>query len=258
MHKIILYHPKTFHEKNYKYHWIPYSVLSVASYLHAKKYDIIIVDNNTDIMQKNQTAIVEHIKESSVVGISCFIGKQITDGIEFAEMVRKLNKNAIITWGGYAPTLLPEIFLSNEYVDFIVKGPDELSFCQFTDAICNNNGKENISELVSFDINKRPPYPFSIINVSEYIKSDPEIADRTINYVASQNYPFPCDFCSDVSMYKNRHYSINRDRIISDVRYLHENYQINDVKFYDSNFFAVKKRVFDFIEDLKQNNINIK
>lgn len=244
---------------NYKYFWVPYSVLSVASYMYKNKYEVKIIDNNTDIMQKEYDAIEEHIRNSSVVGISCFIGKQIIDGIEFAKKVKLLNRNIKIIWGGYAPTLLPNLFLGKEYVDFIVKGSNELSFYHIVEGICNKEYKGSINcKASSFDISSRPLYPYSMIDVNEYIKNDPEIATRTINYVASQGCPYSCAFCSDVAMYKSRHYSINRNRIISDVKYLHNNFRINGVKFYDSNFFAVKKRVFDFIEDLKHNKIDIK
>jgi len=35
--KVLLFHPRTFHEKNYRNHWIPYSVLSLASFLPTEK-----------------------------------------------------------------------------------------------------------------------------------------------------------------------------------------------------------------------------
>ena len=102
MKKILLYHPKTFHELNYKYFWIPYSVLSIVAYLCNEGYDVKIVDNNTDISEEIEE-IKSYIRESKVIGISCFIGKQIIDGLEFAEYAKKINNNIKFVWGGYVP-----------------------------------------------------------------------------------------------------------------------------------------------------------
>lgn len=256
MKKILLYHPKTFHELNYKYFWIPYSVLSIAAYLCNEGYDVKIVDNNTDISEEIEE-IKSYIRESKVIGISCFIGKQIIDGLEFAEYAKKINNNIKFVWGGYAPTLLPELFLENKYVDYLIKGPNELEFCNIVNKIYSFEMKYKENNHNCFNIKKRPNYPFELLKIEQYIHDDPEISDRTINYVTSQGCPFECGFCSDVSFYHSKQYSVCRERIISDIKYLVSKYNVNGIKLYDSNFFASKKRVFEFINDLNRNRINI-
>ena len=44
--KVLLFHPKTEHEKNYSYFWIPYSLLTLATELKEAGYEPQIFDEN--------------------------------------------------------------------------------------------------------------------------------------------------------------------------------------------------------------------
>ena len=51
--KVVLFHPRTLHERNYRNFWIPYSVLSIASQFSNHDYEVEIIDNNS---QQRETA----------------------------------------------------------------------------------------------------------------------------------------------------------------------------------------------------------
>lgn len=268
---VLLYYPKTYHEENYRFYWIPYSLLAVSTYI-TKQFDVGIIDGNTDIFLRDRDFVKNLIERSKVVGISAVIGKQILDGIEFAKYVKEINPNVTIVWGGYGPTLLPDLFINHEYVDVVVQGQGELTFLDLCERLFSNKSLGNISGIIYktngkithnprrefVNLNERPPYPFSLIDVQQYIRNDPEINTRTINYVSSQGCPFRCGFCSEVAMYQNRWLYLSAERIVNDIKYLYDNYQINGIKFYDPIFFANKHRVFQFIKLLEKNNIKIK
>ena len=266
---ILLFYPKTSHEKNYKFYWMPYSLLSIATYISNKGYRIKIVDNNTNAFTRKSEFIKETIEQAKIVGISSMIGKQMIDGCEFATYVRKINPNATIVWGGYAPSLLPELFAKQKFVDIVVRGQGEKTFLEIVETIFSGGKLEKIKGIVYtkngeviynpnrelINLNERPPYPFSLINVSEYIRDDDEINAKTINYVSSQGCPFKCGFCSEVSMYQCKWLHLSAEKIVRDIKYLYNNYQINGVKFYDANFFTNKNRVMQFIKSLNKNKI---
>lgn len=269
---ILLFYPKTFHEKNYKFYWIPYSLLSIATYIHDKGYGVKILDNNTGIYAREKEYIKELVKQSKIVGISSMIGKQIIDGLGFAKYVREINPNATIVWGGYAPSLLPELFAKQKFVDIIVRGQGEKTFLEFVETILSYGKLEKIKGIIYIqngeviynpnrefiNLNERPPYPFSLINVPTYIRNDDEINTKTINYVSSQGCPFKCGFCSEVSIYQCKWLYLSAEKIIHDVKYLYDTYQINGVKFYDPNFFTNRNRVMQFIKLLNESSITIK
>ena len=106
MKKVILFHPKTDHEKFYKFYWIPYSVLNIGSSCIAAGYEPIIIDENAgEIFKQKELELI--IKSSFCLGISCMTGNQIKNGLVFAKLARTINSNIVI---GYI-RLSPKYFI---------------------------------------------------------------------------------------------------------------------------------------------------
>ena len=86
--KIILYHPKTHHEKFYSFFWIPYSLLTIASVLPSK-CEVQIIDDN---LEKNELNF-EFFKNCLCVGISVMTGHQIKGALNLSKRIKELNSN---------------------------------------------------------------------------------------------------------------------------------------------------------------------
>jgi len=257
--KIILYHPKTHHEKNYRFFWIPYSILSVAAPLIDGGYDVEIWDNNLNERTDYRKKLSSVLEDTICIGVSSMIGHQITCGLRFSKQVKEINSKIPIAWGGALSTLVPETTLKNKFIDFIVRGQGESGFLGLIHYLegkqksipknvgYKNNGKINEGENTVFeDKNTFPRYPFKIINIKRYIRNDPQINTRVLNYVSSQGCPFGCGFCTDTSIYHQKWSALDVDRVIDEVRFLIKGFKLNGIKFYDSNFFVNKKRTIDF------------
>lgn len=126
--KVLLYHPQTQHEKNYKFFWIPYSLLGIAAPLHSEDYETTIWDNNLNKKTDYRQDLQDALEDCVCVGVSSMIGHQILDGLEFSKQVKEINSRVPVVWGGACPTLLPKMTLENQYVDFIVRGQGEMGF----------------------------------------------------------------------------------------------------------------------------------
>ncbi len=265
MKKIILFYPKTDHEKNYLYYWIPYSLLTIASGCIDSRYDILLIDENASSIDEYWNTITNDIDSIICIGISCMTGHQIENGIDFAKSIRKLNENIPIIWGGPHPTLFPKETLHNEYVDYVIQGQGELRLPLLIEHIISNKEKpyhlEGIGEKVDekMYLNKGhvmadkkdfPPFPWHLLDLSKYIKSDNDINTRTLNYISSQGCPFHCGFCSEVALYSGKWTSFNVDRVIADIRYLVNTYELNGIKFYDANLFGKKRHALEIAKQL--------
>ena len=97
--KIVLFHPQTDHERNYSFFWIPYSVLSIGSELEQAGFDVTIIDANANIDYEKHQLDFDNIL---FVGVSAMIGRQISNGIEYVNMIRE-KSNVPILWGGLSP-----------------------------------------------------------------------------------------------------------------------------------------------------------
>ena len=198
------------------------------------------------------------------------IGRQVQYGLAFAKVVKIINPEVPIIWGGAMPSSIPEIALQNELVDIIVRGQGEITFKEIVYRIENKhisldipgisykeNGQiKHIGKAPFFDKNTFPNYLFDLINPLEYIR-DTSLNSRTINYISSQGCPYNCGFCCERGIYKGQWTALEVERMIQDIRYLIDRYQINGIKFQDADFAVNVKRVKRFCLTVLKEKIKI-
>lgn len=273
--KIVLFHPRTLHEKNYRYYHVPYSILAVASGLDLDHFDIILIDDN--VHQKVDYSIELKTLEPDLlcVGISSMVGAQIGGGIEFAKAVRNLSRHIPIIWGGPLPTMLPQETASHWCVDIAVRGQGEITFREIVECLESERALDDLKGISYrrrdgkvihnpsrpfIDLNKFPPYTkvYHLLNLENYIWPDEHIANRTISYHSSQGCPFNCGFCCEVALWRRWWSGLSASRILDDIEYLVKQYDVNGIKFYDSEFFINRKRVFSFAQGLLDRGLKIR
>lgn len=263
--KVVLFHPRTLHEKNYRNFWIPYSVLSFGSQFSSQEYDVEIIDNNSQ--QRSPEDIVAEIARPDLVGVSTMIGHQISEGLDFAAKVKERFPEITTIFGGGAPTILPEQFLSSEYVDIVVRGQGEQTSVEVAEALKRKKSLENILGISFKDKNRKivhnnpripvsrdvfAAYNYSLVDPANYIRSDEHISDRVLNHISSQGCSFGCGFCSEVALYNRKWTSESLERMMQEISELVETYGANGVKFYDANFFINKRRALSFADEVKK------
>lgn len=273
--KIVLFHPKTLHEKNYRYFHIPYSVLSIASVIDRGKFDIEIIDNNLEDKDDYDELIKQVGDNVLCVGVSAMIGHQIRDGLNFSKAIRNINPKIPIIWGGPLSTILPSKTIENEYIDIIVRGQGEVTFKELVDALSFNRSlsnilgisyKDNRGEIIHncdrpfVSLTKLPPYRYSydLIDAKKYIRFDEHINSKTVSYHSSQGCPFNCGFCCEVALWNRKWSGFSSKEVLLDLEYLISAYSVNGIKFYDSEFFVNTKRAFEIINGMINRGFNIK
>ena len=273
MKEIVLFHG----DAEDKQFWIPYSIFSLASSLSengfsVRMFDVNCKNNRTLIWERIEKYLLDQKDNILFVGISVFIGKQIHNSLKFAEIVRRLNYNIPIVWGGWQPSLLPEITIKNSFCDYVLIGQGEESIVQLAKVFMRQLDITEVKGLVYMTDNKiinntpvtpkrrsiLPRYNWELLNLDDYIINDPEINTRTVSYISSQGCPLNCGFCSDSVMYKRHWCSLNAEQVIEDICKLYYDYNINGISFYDSNFLVDKGRAKSIFEQLVQKKIKIK
>lgn len=272
--KIILFHPMTLHENNYRYYYVPYSILSIASMIDQRKYDLILIDNNVEKRTDYYDMIAAVSDELICVGISAMIGHQIRDGFSFAQAVRKVNPKIPIIWGGPLPTILPQETIEDDHVDIIVRGQGEETFVELVENLSSNLPLDQIRGIsykndkgIShnparkfIDLNRLPPYRsvYDLVDIADYIRFDEHINSRTINYHSSQGCPFNCGFCCETALWNHRWSAFTAERTLDDIEPLVSEFGVNGIKFYDSEFFINQERVLQFASGLIDRGLGIR
>jgi len=268
---VILCYPKIDHEKNYVYFWMPYSLLFVAKPLIEQGIPVLLFDGNLKGEKEWIELLDEHIGNVLMIGFSIMTGGgQIGHALHLAGLARGTMPDVPLVFGGPHVNVLPEQTLQHPLVDFVLTGPGQTSMLAFVNAF---NGKFYLADvpgLIMLDAQKieRGPnnpakveqlgsYPWDFIDVNSYIRDDPTVASRTLNYISSQGCIYKCRFCYELS-YQRRYSKIPAGSLHRDIRHLAKKYEINGIKFYDAAFFINARQTCEFVRLLLSEGPDIK
>jgi len=248
--------------------YIPYSVLQLERAVRHTGTDIVIIDENVD---KDYEKIISKYKDSILIAaVSAITGFQIKGGLEFTQIIRKSAPQALVVWGGWHTTIVPEQTLMTHEIDFIITGQGEKPFSELTEAILNKQTYENIKGLgfkkddklcinpaeEFYNLNQFPDVNYTLIDVNKYVLQT-DFSERRLMYFATYGCPFNCAFCSGAQIFKKKWFPKKLDSVIADLKYFIRVAHIDSILFWDDNFFSNKKFVLDFAQRLIDENINL-
>ena len=191
----------------------------------------------------------------------------IENAIKTAEICKKKFPKSKIVMGGVHPTVLPNEVLSNEYVDFVVRGEGEYTMLELI------KGKE-LKEILGlsykqngemFHNNPRPlirdldgiPFPaYHLLPMEKYF---PAVGTYkrlpAMSILATRGCPGRCTFC--YRMFANKAHTRSARNIINEIKLLINVYNIKEICFYDDVFTLFKKNVKEFCTIIVDEKIDI-
>ena len=245
--KVVLYYPGDEDSYN-RYHWFPFPYLTLAPELESAGFEVVVVDARVE--KGYESKILGLLDEALFVGISCMTGSWIRQSVAVAEKVKAGNPRVPIVWGGYHPSLLPELTIREPFVDICVLGRAEEVVKNL--ALALHNGvflaDLNVSGLcfkIGNTIINRGAAPepvYSEVKEASYECIDVE-KYRSVNNIASiltmRGCPFRCTFCN-TSGFKTQYRTL--EQIFREIDTLTSKYRFNSIFFHDSILFVNKKR----------------
>ncbi len=241
--------------KNYEYGvHEPLHLLGLAAYAKKFGHQVAIADQ---IAGENIFKKIEKLNPD-FVGITATTAV-INDAYEIADWCRKKGYKTIL--GGVHVSVMPDEAL--EHGDFIVLGEGEDALIK----ILNGKVKERLvkGECIG-DLDSLPKIDRSLINVRYYQKAKDRNPGSHLHFVpsytrlnsiiATRGCPYNCIFCHNswrgfpTRMNSAKH-------IIDEIKELAEKYQTEAIFFMDDNFLANRKRVLEFCELYRKENLKI-
>ena len=208
-----------------------------------------------------------------MIGVNSLFTKQRDNAHKIYELAKKLDNNIITVAGGAHPTVLPELVLEDQNVDFVVIGEGEITIIDLVHAIAgeidiNNldgigfkeNGHIVIIPKTKFieDIDSIPFPARHLLNMKQYFGLKASHGTRRRNrfspIITSRGCPAKCTFCSAHRVWGKKFRQRSPENVIAELKELKEKYGIQEIMFEDDNLTANPKRadrIFDLMIEEK-------
>lgn len=258
--KILLYNPKAV------FFDMPLALLAIGSVLDQTKYEVIILDGR--ISENIEEEIKRHVSDALCFGTTVITGAPIKDGLEVSKLVKDLNPELPVIWGGWHTSLFPlEPMRDHSFIDITVQGQGEETFKEIVDAVdqnCSLAEVKGISFRDGDDLKQNPPRPivpidsfgrvdYDLIDVEQYFEKK---GTRQFDYISSVGCYFRCSFCADPFVFQRKFSAVPAVKMGEDLEFYYEKYSFSDLNFQDETFFTYAQRIEDFAQELIDRKLN--
>ncbi|MFT4540497.1 MAG: anaerobic magnesium-protoporphyrin IX monomethyl ester cyclase [Planctomycetota bacterium] len=260
---------------------LPLELLQIASIPDAEGYECVIVDAmvHDDYMEQ----LMELCEGALLFASSAILGFQVAHGARVARAVRERFPSLPIIWGGWFPSVAPELYIQEGIADAVGLGQGELTFADVVRAIDCGESLESVPGLaipkdgavaytehrpvVGFD--KIPDAPWHLLDYELYVERQqnpgpwklrhkypdpwelkPGTQVRGFSYFSSFGCPEPCTFCCSPGVVDRRWKAIPGAMLADRMMEVHDRFNFNVMRFQDANFGVAEKRSNEFCEGL--------
>jgi radical SAM superfamily enzyme YgiQ (UPF0313 family) len=209
--------------------------------------------------------IISH--DPDVVGISAQTFTLI-DSLKTARIVKKINPEILVVFGGIHATLYPIETINLDAVDIAVTGEGEITFVELLDCISGRYKKSDVKGIVYKDNGRviqtetRPliedldRLPFPARNMTPYQKFvSLRKSTVTTTMITQRGCPFNCLFCS--RPFLGRKLRSHSSRYMIDEMKECLGLGIKEFMIYDDIFTLDRQRTLDFCEMIRQEGLDV-
>lgn len=223
----------------------------LASILRENDYDVDTYCMDVFHYTNEQLKCYLRKREYDMIGIGFLSGRFVETVLPLCKVVNEYKKKARVVLGGHGASATPEYILETTEVDSVIVGEAENVISNIKDGINYSSPVKDLDML---------PFPaWDLFPMKEYVNSikNPgmEKEEKSLSLISSRGCPNNCRFC--YRMEKGlRLRSI--DNLIEEMKILYHKYGVTYFDFSDDFFAITRKRLEEFSQALKDNNLKIK
>ena len=265
--KIVLVRP------NFDGHTIspPLGLGYLSSYLKKQGVEAVIIDGLRENLGLDK--IVERIlsERPDAVGISCVTAYYK----EVVALSRELKRNKLrVIVGGFHPTFLPYETLVDSKADFVICGEAEIALAKLAKKKFVNTDIKGVYSLRNLSAKTRRVEKAEIVErldelpFPDWAQMDPREYPIAVHGLFVKNYPVgvivssrgcpcECSFCANPSFYDRKIRFRSPENVVSEIKYLVENFGVREIHFEDDNFACNKEHAKRICELIIKNKLEI-
>ncbi len=228
----------------------PINLTYIASYLTDLNVNVEILDTKVKNLTFSQIKKKIEKFNPDIVGISVFVSAALKNSNNIAKIVKEVNPNCTVVFGGRHPTFEPDSTININEVDILVRGEGELTFREL---IIKGTPKsvKGISYKSNGKVIHNPDRP--LIKDFENIRFPARELTKNNKYKmftvrletveTSRGCPYTCKFCTTHVFNKNLWRSRPVEKIIKELKIISQNRKITDIFFVDDNLTVNTTRI---------------
>lgn len=267
--KITLIQPRVGHNPSYIHE--PLNLGYIAAHLIENGYNDVSIHIGAFETDKE---IISGVSEADIVGFTA-TSPMMKHAEELARNIKENNPNTTIIFGGSHPSVLPENTLKNKNIDIVVRGEGEITMLEIVQAIdkglpfdmidgisfrikksiiYNHNPERELIENIDF-----LPFPArNLMSQDKFLEMGyKKYGDRGAWIFSSRGCPYHCTYCASWRIWTRKWRARSPENIIEEICELIDNYEVDRINFADDTFTISRKRVVEFCNLLKRENLQI-
>ena len=204
-----------------------------------------------------------------IVGVNNLFTKQRENAHKIYELAKKVDRNILTIAGGAHATVLPELVLSDDNVDYVVIGEGEDTIIDLIAVIESRKDVSKLDGIAYRDGDKitiipktrfirdldRIPFPARhLLNMEKYFglraSHGARRKDKFSPIITSRGCPARCTFCSAYRVWGKRYRFRSPENVIEEMKQIKRKYGIEELMFEDDNLTANPERaekIFDLM-----------
>ncbi len=254
---------------------IPLGILSLASIIKTKNYDVDIIDFNYlwinkyckkgTTMQESIEIMYSYIEKykPSIVGFYCMCDSYHI-AIMLSKYLKEKNHDIKIMFGGPQASLTSKITLEKfPWIDVVGIGEGESTIESIIKALEANSSFDSISSVtyrkngavftnseqtLLENLDNLPYLDYTLINIEDY---------KCILIDAGRGCPFGCSYCSTKTFWERKYRLKSPYRLVKEIKYLKEEFNKSEFELVHDLFTLKKSNVIEFCNLIIKENLNI-
>ncbi len=265
----------------------------IAAFLEQYGYEVNILDaqalginnieENKDFIRiglsKNEIKSNIERYQPDIVGISTMFTAYASDAHDVAKLVKEVNPEIHVNFGGAHSSAFPDAVLADRNVDSVVVGEGEISFLGLVrslekkesiskvegtvvrkdNKIVYNPKQEFISDLDSIPFPSRHLLPMDIyLKYSNKAAKHFSMRQPAAVMITSRGCPKNCVYCSIHSIWGNKWRYRSALNVVDEIEFLVSEYGIREILFLDDNISANRTRMMNICDEIIKRKLDIR
>jgi len=265
--RVLLINPRITSRRNARF---PLSIMNIAAAIEPD-FQAVLIDGNIEGNALGKALNLLRHNAFAAVGVTVMGGPQVATAIEISTAIRQAVPGVPIVWGGYFPSLYPDVALNSAYVDYVVRGQGEDSFAQLMSRLADGDAEgiasiaglswrhdDNVLHNAERALSGKhiaPNLRYELLDNPQAYAVKTFLGKRTVGHQAALGCRFRCTFCGVAAMFKGATLLPPAERLDREIRFLKDEIGADSIQFYDHNFFDRESDVVPLLEVLARHEL---